>query len=355
MGNERLKTIGLITYDKELYYDGEDFAVRHDVDHIHTLSKVGNWNDVDWFFFFEMEPTWKCDILREINQSGWLDRAVLYMSEEETVVAWHSKDYIDFVKKYFAVIFTQDKRLADDKTVFYLPLIRTMKENEGGFSKKSYNERKLICCISSDKTSAARNELYSERRRVIEYFEENHSGDFDLYGHGWEKRGYKNYRGTCESKAEVYHNYRFALCLENAIGITGDITEKIYDCICAGIIPIYLGAPDVSEVIPNSCFIDYGRFDSISDMYAFISQMSESEFEAYMSAQREFLESDAYQSLFAEGWEKRILTDLDRYEQSGMTHARKVSGLSISLFRLFVGNFGGKYVACRNRLRMKRE
>jgi len=40
----------------------------------------------------------------------------------------------------------------------------------------------------------------------------------------------------------VYHKYKFALAFENIKDTIGGVSEKIYDCICAGIVPIYYGS-----------------------------------------------------------------------------------------------------------------
>lgn len=54
---------------------------------------------------------------------------------------------------------------------------------------------------------------------------------------------------------EVLSNYKFVLCFENSY-TNGYITEKIFNCFFAGIIPLYLGAPDITKYINPNCFVD---------------------------------------------------------------------------------------------------
>ncbi len=76
--------------------------------------------------------------------------------------------------------------------------------------------------------------------------------DFDLYGEGWERRhpqvdratyadARRAYRGGTSDKLATLGRYRFALAFENA-RFDGYVSEKLFDCLYAGTIPVYLGA-----------------------------------------------------------------------------------------------------------------
>jgi len=128
----------------------------------------------------------------------------------------------------------------------------------------------------------------------------------DLYGRGWHrwwsrsafwKPYWKNvlpimsiYKGPCASKFDVLSRYDFSLCLENT-AMDGYITEKIFDCLYAGAIPLYLGAPDIRTSIPPETFIDCRDYDSWSDMWKHVGRLPASRKQDIREAGKEFLGS----------------------------------------------------------------
>ena len=123
-----------------------------------------------------------------------------------------------------------------------------------------------------------RKELYSERMKVVVEMERAAGGGFvDLYGGRWRdwwspfsmwlpywryRQGLmKVYRGFAPSKFETLSRYDFCLCFEN-MRMDGYISEKIIDCFYAGTIPVYLGAPDIRQIHPSQCFVDFSKFQA---------------------------------------------------------------------------------------------
>lgn len=137
-----------------------------------------------------------------------------------------------------------------------------------------------------------RNELYGERLKAIRYFSE--VPGFDLYGPGWEKppkhlfprfAGYKRYvdrvwRGRAENKMKVMSEYKFAICYENA-SYKGYITEKLYDALAVGTIPVYRGAPDIESIVPKNCFIDGAQFENYAALHKHLASLPEAACEEY--------------------------------------------------------------------------
>jgi len=131
----------------------------------------------------------------------------------------------------------------------------------------------------------------------------------DLYGRGWDQWwshrsmwppywfNYKTlmsiYRGPCDSKYEVLSRYHFSLCFEN-MTMTGYVTEKIFDCLYAGCIPLYFGAKNIEELIPPAAYIDCRQFESWGQIGEHVLSMSTDEIETIKNAGRAFLESPAY-------------------------------------------------------------
>ena len=62
------------------------------------------------------------------------------------------------------------------------------------------------------------------------------------------------------TRRDVQSRYRFSLAFENAID-RDYVTEKFFDPLMAGSVPVYLGAPNIEEFAPgDDCFIDVRRF-----------------------------------------------------------------------------------------------
>ena len=99
------------------------------------------------------------------------------------------------------------------------------------------------------------------------------------------------YKGKCGSKFEVLQNYEFCLCFEN-MKMDGYITEKIFDCLYAGTIPLYMGAPDILEYIPEDVFVDCRKYSTWKEMWEDVAMMPAEKIEAMKIAGRTFLQSD---------------------------------------------------------------
>ncbi len=59
-----------------------------------------------------------------------------------------------------------------------------------------------------------------------------------------------------------------------------------------GTIPIYLGAPDITNVVPMSCFIDMRGLMSNEQLDALLRHMTEEDYREYRKSMKEFLEKE---------------------------------------------------------------
>ena len=64
------------------------------------------------------------------------------------------------------------------------------------------------------------------------------------------------------------------LCFENA-ELKGWLTEKLFECLRTGTIPIYWGATDIEELVPTDCFIDMRRFADYSELLAYLNALKQ--------------------------------------------------------------------------------
>ena len=163
-----------------------------------------------------------------------------------------------------------------------------------------------------------RTELYVDRLESIRHF--GGAEDFDLHGRGWdgptagadaETRAAiaHSYRGEIPAldKLRVLEGYKFCLCFENC-SFPGYITEKIFDCLVAGTIPVYLGAPDVSNFIPAGTFIDFRNFAGYAELEDYLRGVTAAEAETRRQAARAFLGSEAARKFT----EEHFVTEMTR-------------------------------------------
>lgn len=175
-----------------------------------------------------------------------------------------------------------------------------------------FQKKKLLVNISGNKFSSRSRELYSARRETIRYFERSQPDQFDLYGIGWDqlKKGqhsYPSYRGQVKHKWDVYPFYRFGLCYENMCDEPGYITEKIFDCMRAGCVPIYRGASNITNYVDAEAFIDRRQFKSDAELESFLVSMTEGEYEKYRHAIRSYLTSDRFSAFLPPAFANTII------------------------------------------------
>lgn len=190
------------------------------------------------------------------------------------------------------------------------------------FQSSTFNQRKdFLCLIGSNRHAnlVDERELYSERVKAIRWFETHALDDFKLYGNGWKvpqkrlgnlgKARYRiekiipwlmgrpvfpSYQGPAKTKYEVLSRTKFCICYENARDISGYITEKIFDCLFAGCVPIYWGDSEIAQSIPPSCFIESRKYSDYEELYQYLRTMKPEEFYGYQNAARDFLRSPAF-------------------------------------------------------------
>src|SRR5262249_12625468 len=168
-------------------------------------------------------------------------------------------------------------------------------------------DRKFLVMMNANKIAQGPGELYSERLRTVAFF--SRTQEIDLYGVGWDgpsinvsssilpatlrgvlhesRRGWQRihpdpllvaarrvWRGPAKSKSATLGQYKFALCFENSI-LKGWITEKIFDCFFTGTVPVYLGAPEITNYVPADCFIDMRQFPGYEDLRKYLRSLDQ--------------------------------------------------------------------------------
>lgn len=251
----------------------------------------------------------------------------------------------------FDFIFTWDKKLLndglrDDKAGF-IPPNRFIEihhpnpipvESRPDFQSPKFNQRKdFVCLIGSNRHANLLDdrELYSERVKAIKWFEAHALNDFKLYGNGWNvpqkrfghlgraryrmekvthwllgKPVFPSYQGPAKTKYEVLSKTKFCICFENARDIHGYITEKIFDCLFAGCIPVYWGDAEISKSIPEACYIDFRKFSTYQDLYHYLKTIKSEQFTYYQEAARSFLTSELFMPYTCENFADTVLNKI---------------------------------------------
>ena len=235
--------------------------------------------------------------------------------------------------RYFKKIFTWQDDLVDHIKYFKVNYSHHIPVTLDG--NPSQKEKEFVL-IASNKSGWHRKELYSERKKAIRWFEDHHPEDFDLYGKGWDRHNfegkllgfklahlnrltlltkllqprYPSYQGSIASKHETYKKYRFSICYENVTGYNGYVTEKIFDCFLADCVPIYLGAPNVTDHIPKETFIDKRQFDTYEKLYDYTKNMPNIQYLGYLDAIHRFLSSNQAIPFSAEYFADTIIQEI---------------------------------------------
>jgi hypothetical protein len=106
----------------------------------------------------------------------------------------------------------------------------------------------------------------------------------DCYGRAFHNR---ELAGDCgrESKLETLARYRFDLAFENSIS-KDYLSEKFFDPLVSGCVPVYRGAPNIEEFAPGDhCFINAADFHGPQELAAYLLHFvkNPAEYDAYFA------------------------------------------------------------------------
>lgn len=227
----------------------------------------------------------------------------------------------------FDKVFTYDYTRVDNHKYFHyrFPIDFNAYPTFQGVLAEEFNRRKLCALVASAfgvvKPPAGSGSLLYERYKTLKWFSDCHPNELDFFSRGINPDAYTSFRGARlvqkylpkwvidrvaatrhrvfqrvhrgsippEQKIKKLREYRFSIAYENTGDTPGYITEKIFDCFAAAVVPVYLGAPHITDFIPADCFIDRRNFTSHEDLYQFLKTMSYADYSKYISAIERFL------------------------------------------------------------------
>jgi len=269
---------------------------------------------------------WKRIILNKINRNR---KNILFCFEPPLVDPF---SHMKLLHLMFDLVYVWDDKIKFNGKYrkFFMPNSNYGLEN---IHKKFHQKTKLLALINSNWTpfwpfymiAGFPRELYSERIKLIDYFDNTASNTFSLYGKGWNQpqryniyqklfgyKKYKTFRGATnyQEKLKVLSDTKFCLCFENSIE-EGYVSEKIFDCFKSRCVPIYLGAPNIVDYIPSECFIDYRRFNNIGELQSFLKSINEEDYNRYIYNIEKLINSSTFvDRWFEKGFEKKIIESI---------------------------------------------
>ncbi len=211
------------------------------------------------------------------------------------------QNYFIFPRRYRKV-FGWDLNLRKYANFIYLKYPHSL-----GKCNKNLNRKLRYTMISSNRNilcGVDKFSLYNKRQNVIDFCEEYNNLDFYLYGKDWENRNIKsgffdfflqilskksllslkrkkrlkNYKGIAKNKSRILQNSKFNFCFENIVGYKGYISEKIWDSIANGAIPVYWPSWEIPEdYIPKEYYVNASNFRNMNELFKYLESISEEE------------------------------------------------------------------------------
>lgn len=189
---------------------------------------------------------------------------------------------------------------------------------------------------------------YDIRYHLLRYFAEryNSSNRYKcvLYGDGWrlprKKSGFLNhyghrvrelllrkfsldfggdpaispiYRGVIERKEHALGRAKFALAIENVFYRKGYVTEKIFDSIRCGAIPIVKGAPSTSFDVPDGLFINLDNFSDYENLAKFLESFDDTAYRAWAQKRTDFIIENNFRNGTSREWACNIFSTIKKY------------------------------------------
>lgn len=145
---------------------------------------------------------------------------------------------------------------------------------------------------------------FVNKSKRVQYLEElMQYTEIDSFGKVLNNKQLENDKGNI-SKLEIFSKYKFVIAFENALA-PDYVTEKFFDPLIVGSVPVYLGAPNIMDFAPgDTCFIDVTQFENPRALADFINAyyQEESLFEQFFywkqkTLRREFSEKAEAQQI----------------------------------------------------------
>lgn len=171
--------------------------------------------------------------------------------------------------------------------------------------------KKIVMINSNHRPRSCGGENYRKRIEALSALSQYQA--IDLYGRNWGERWRRSslwlpywrhrkkimevYRGSCQSKYQMLSRYTFSLCIEN-MEMDGYCTEKLFDCLYAGTVPLYLGSKKIEHDLPKNIFIDCRGFGSWKELWDYARALPQPEIRSLREAGRAFVQSNEFKKYY---------------------------------------------------------
>lgn len=269
--------------------------------------------------------------LRSARRVGITRERSVLIRNEPTVVSPENRDSV--VRKEYSLIIDIGRPSSISKNTLPWPQQWPSVASE----RVEVNHRKnRVVLINANKISFLPGELYSLRRASLLKFD-----SIDLFGQGWDMsfseklkhylsnlwialksgqlpnfsggkhffRKSSNWKGAPADKREVAKIYKFALVIENSEEL---ITEKFFDALFSGCIPVYVGPKLEEFAIPRRLYVQAeGNLDSIELAIESVKKMDYTE---WALDKDDWLSRENVKSTWsADSINKRIASEIERF------------------------------------------
>lgn len=143
-------------------------------------------------------------------------------------------------------------------------------------------EKKKFCCFIYSNCDEKYKGVVNRKKFLFEMknrFKNRIDNLGKCYNTNYKKNGY------WQNNANIYQDYKFVICFENEY-INGYVTEKIWIPMIHRSIPIYLGAPNITEYFNPKSFINVNDFKNFSECIDYIDKVDK-DFDLYSKIQKE--------------------------------------------------------------------
>jgi len=294
-----IKFAGVANNEKKVLYFPTTY---HFVNNIRSLNRFDNYD-----FLVQQNFLHKDFIDSEKPKVFFTMEPLEYMTEESR------KNMEDKKLKPFIYSYNEPNIR---RRMFYTALPDNKRSIIKKLERNIFEKRLRFCCIINRYADNKELNLLEERINFVKAM----GGDIDIYGfdpwsgeNRWKEIG--NYVGSANDKIKTLSKYNFAIAFENT-DYPGYITEKIFDIMMAGTIPLYWGGGSFTkESIPSQCYVDCRNRDA-KDVYLEIKSYHFEKIVNFRKATIDFLKSSCAERFTRRYWAMTIVERLQEQLKS---------------------------------------